>query len=1194
MKLWTGIVLLGALANPLAAGESKRIVLGITGPEAARREPEFRQYGRMKPLYAKNRIEACLLDVSLLLGRDAVGEEALFETLRRYHVVHLTTTSDEPALAKPTPELLKRAETVGRALARYVREGGGLFIQARAPRRADTADQAYWNRVMKPFGLQMLQEGVFDKAHRFDDYVVKIQHYYDQGVNVQRQTQAMAFWHTRNIQRHPVTAGVKRLYLPLTGAEPVPGLVAMTYSDDWQAVVRGEKEAKSYRTGKEGQPTHANIEADGTYQSAPPVVAVRSFGKGRIVSYPISPLFTGTNYGNPLWTQVVETAGDAWAGRRSDSMKLQMNAYRWLSGPAMPDAAFGTYRPGPYRRIAFPKAVAWDQPFPKVDAGTGIRGIMGAHTAYTDGKGTVADYVSAAKAAGLSFIVFNDPLEKLTPETLAKLKADCTAINEKTKDFYACPGIEFTDGTGNRWAFWNERIVYPEKSYKRRQFRHTNWDGKRVHLWGRFAERCGYGPSALLDYKQLPANKTHRENLWWFYHYLPLTYDRDKLIADNHREWLWGLRDMRWSAVASFTRITDPADVALAARTCTTSFTHLHMARQALNTVASPYEMATEARQYVTQGPSVLVWEAKNAEMKHNWRYTRGAQRVRLNFVVGSQAGIRDVKVHDADRGIVRRFAGKGGKWFGHEFELVHDRQHYLTLEVTDTLGKRAISHYIQLYSRKQGLFRGEHNHNTWDNTGLVWHPETNKLFPMVRPFRNAENFQIQGWDKPLIRVPTPLQFAWEWVQLQSGVMYPSYMPDSGYASRRADLGKMSDVALAGHNIQIVSMEMTRLAEDWYERAERAHWALASPPRDLRDSEYFERSHTMYSPMERADFYVIEDHGRRREGIEKYRGSLTWHEGEFRFKKDTTLKTNVPIPLVMIKNPCDPARGWGSTFVVTDRQRGTRVTGLTDPTQPIRVQGRIRPGGYAAWMNSSVGYYGFLTPPDEDMDFGYDVRIPHKPFFGLGHDGMKVTAGTVLKYRFAFGAFADGKVNNELLEHTIKALNMRGGTGGYPIEMKIGTVADAVFFFTAKAKAGEAVFSLGPQNLMIDLPIRVRGLADNGCVAVYSTPRRWFRFVPVVQGAAYFQEPIDAVNRMWVGNVFLCDHEALNLTLVVDGQAEGRDPFIEVHNPTTNPITTTLRSPPHTPRFGGLSTPVTVPPGTSIRLRINGKVFEPM
>jgi hypothetical protein len=42
-------------------------------------------------------------------------------------------------------------------------------------------------------------------------------------------------------------------------------------------------------------------------------------------------------------------------------------------------------------------------------------------------------------------------------------------------------------------------------------------------------------------------------------------------------------------------------------------------------------------------------------------------------------------------------------------------------------------------------------------------------------------------------------------------------------------------------------------------------------------------------------------------------------------------------------------------------------------------------------------------------------------------------------------------------------------------------------------------------------------------------------------------------------------------------------PFVEIHNPTDRDVTTTLRSPPGAPRFGGLTARVTVPAGASLR-----------
>jgi hypothetical protein len=331
------------------------------------------------------------------------------------------------------------------------------------------------------------------------------------------------------------------------------------------------------------------------------------------------------------------------------------------------------------------------------------------------------------------------------------------------------------------------------------------------------------------------------------------------------------------------------------------------------------------------------------------------------------------------------------------------------------------------------------------------------------------------------------------------------------------------------------------------------------------------------------------NHRRDREALKDYRGALMWHEGEIRFKKDCTLDGLLPIPLTWAKMPTDAGANYGDLLIVTDRDLGTRVHKILDPEKRIRINGRLRPGGYASLMTTVAGYYGFLGAHDSDFTYVADVPSWTGLKVGLGQRGQQVKAGEVLKYRFAIGTFPDESADNELLAHTANAFNLDGGTDGYPVDMAVGTLRDAVFFFTAQADQGEARFTLGPQDLIIELPVRVAGLEDNGCVAMFSDRRGWFRFVPVVDGMAYFQEDIGQANNMWVGNILLCDNKAVRMTVVVDGQAEGSVPFVEVHNPTDEVVNARVHSPAHTPLFGGSSFDVSLPAGDSVKLKWEGE-----
>ena len=1230
LALWvTG---LGA-ACAVGAGEKPLVVLGIGTHEAPKHNTEFLKFSRMLPVYHQNAIQASLVEQD---GLHHAGwtEEKLYQLFRAYHVVLVTTT--EEGVSKLTPALEAHAKVAGAALARYVRDGGGLFLQPRSVRYPGDEDERYWNLVLEPLGCQILHEGSYDKARAFD------------GKPLPGVIGKLQYWFTKAIQPHAVTEGVRCLYLPLHDYGDWPGVPAMKYSPDWQILVAGEKEARSYRSGIPGDPNALDLKAEGSCASAPPVVAIRPLGKGRIVCYPVSPLHTGMNYGNPLWAHIVETKGDTGLGQPSDSLRLQMNSYRWLAEPAQQTAGFGTYRPEPYKPVEFPKSVEWDSwrfdkvaglvypdgEKPVLEAKTpGIRGIFGAHTSLTDGKGSVADYAAAAKAAGLSVIVFADPLEQLTREKLAKLKADCAEAS-KQPDFYACPGIEFSDGLANRWAFWGERLVYPEETITdpyRPQRKFTFWDGQRVHQYGHYAVLCGFPPSALLDYKQLRANGAHPENLWWFFHYFPLVYDHGKPVADNYGDFLFGLRDLRWAALASFTRITDPAEVPAAAKTLFTGFRDLPSARTALNTRCVAYFAALTAQQYVSQGPRVLFWGGFNTQMETNWRHTRGAHRVRLRFAVASDEGIREVRVHDADHGPIRRFLGGGARVLEREFEAVHDQQHYLALEIIDGAGRRAFSHYVLVFCYKQGLFRCGDNLNILGATGMLWHPDRNEMLSMARQFHNGENYSLEGWDRGGALCPMPRAFFEDLVYIKGVGPYPH--PDKVNAIP----GRQMDVAISSYNFQVATMRMKYLSER-YDSDVRPTPSSATVAKDLGENEYFERTHTLYAPEDRRDMYIVWNHRRRREGEQNYQGGFIWHEGTIHFKKDVTLTGDVPISLVVFENPIDLEKGLGHSVITTDADGATRVATLRAADKPLSGHGRLCPSGYAVQLPSLVGHLVFYAPPDSD--FAYSFRLPGRLYVGLGRDGQEIKAGTVIPYRFAIATLATEEAGNALIEHHLRAMNLmavykwgaplrllpvqpvrplpdepilmpakpvrrlledlivlefaKARRGGYPNAMEAGANIDKTFFFTAQAEDGEAAFDLGPQKLIIDLPIRVKGVADNGAAAVYSSQRPWFRPVAVHDKTAYFQEDISAASEIWAGNVFLCDRPEVKMTLVVDGQAEGKKPFLEVHNPTDQPLTVTLRSPAHAPLFGGIEQRVALPAGDSVRFLIEGKALNPL
>ena len=1153
-------------ARSSKAPEAKsRIVLGIGKLDGARYDAEFQKYDRRPPFFRKHGIQASLFDEMWLYGIPSSAEQ-IYSKLKPFHVLHLQTTQEGLSSNLQDRRLYrKRATDAGHGLARFVNEGGGLFLRCSGVRYPGDSDIEYWNMVLEPFGVTILHEAVFDKSGSFDV----------------RTVDPNRIWHTGNIEKHAVTEGVQHLYLPLYNNGPFPGLTAVRYSSEWQIIVRGKQTAKSYKTDASNA---IDLDVPGAYTTSPPVVAVRTFGKGRIVSFPLGLLFLSGNHGNPIWPAVVETDGEKDKGRPSHTQKLMLNSIKWLSEPAQENPQLGTHTLEPYSEVEFPATYNWDLHGRYGKDELGVRGIYGIHTTYTDGSGTVADYVKAAKQAGLSFIVFADPLEQLTAETLDQLKADCEKINSEDKHFIAMPGIEFTDGVGLRWTFSGDTLIYPSHSFKGATgFTYPQWDGKRVTHFGRYSQRSSIPGSGLLDYRQVYKAGSNPTTMWWYTNHILLSYERDKLIADNFGEYLTALRNSRWCSPASFTRIKDPADVALAARICFTGFGNLDQAHEALTWHAG--RPAVNVDQYVSQGPVIAKWRTINNQMEQHVYKTRGAQRVRSMFRVRSAHGIREVRVHDADRGLFRRYDAKGAKEFQREFEHVQDRQRYLVLEVIDTSGNRAMSNDHYIYSYKNGLFRSGDNLNFAGTANTAASGDRNEMIQVEPFFRNGFKFAIEGIDSISSIFPQPRAYPVLRIGIKGQGWYPSM--DTGYSKAQShQLMKWLNVRLGSYNMNILNMKTTGKWSEHHSTDARPEAAWCSLPRETKENEYFDIDQTLHVPMDRVDNYVALNHRRAWDGHKDYLGNIFWTEGTIRFKKDIVLEGKVPIPLVWMDCPTDAAGNWSTTLLVTDiAQEEIRRETLADNAQPVDVQGRIRPGGFLSRLRMPIGYQALFVP--KGMDFGYETRMPGDTFVGLGRHGQEVKAGTVMKYRFALATVANETEHDEeeFLRRTAATLNMAGGHTGYPVTMTTGRIEDATYFLTLGAEKSEASFNIGPRQLMADLNFRISGVEDNGCAAVYSSNRPWFRFIAAIDETAYFQDSIAQQADFWVGNVFVCDNKEIKIALVMDGQHLEAKPFLEVHNPTHEEVQARIWSPQHTPVFGGISREVKIPAGDSIRFK---------
>ena len=1162
-------------AEPLGFAQNEATVrVGFLHREAASHQHEWRTvWGFGRHLEADN-IVAALVEENGFLRVDAerakytrypVREEDLLASLRRFDVVVLSHLGGDLGVMGSVyfdEKVRRNLPKARRVLERYVREGGGLLLLPQSSRYPREESEEIANALLEGFGLETLREATYDPSNLYEHAA-------------KPPWRAERFFHTENVSSHPVTQGVERLYLLALyrsdGIEKT-GSVAFRVSPEWQVVVRGEASAKTHPADATNR---VLLEEDGSYDSAPPVAAARSYGRGRVfvLSSRESHLFL--NYAKPVWPNVVEGHGEGEEGPRSDTLKLAVQAMRWLAEPALANPAYGDYTPAPATPIRFPDSIeldSWRFTKPR----RGVSGVVGAHSAYSDGSGDVAAYAAAARKAGLDFIVFTDPLSELNAEELDSLERD--AAEASSEDFLVCPGVEFRDSLGVGWASFGSHTDYPPEELVMDGSRYPYWDGETMSATGAYAFDNSFAANGLLGTKTLRAAGGHPANLWWFYRFFPWIYEGDRLVEEDVEGWKFALRDLRWLSPVSFTRIRRPEAVASAARALRTVLPDLDSARAWCESRASRVRLG-----YVTQGPEILQWElhsgAARAVPQHE---TAGQQRSVAGFVVESAAGIDEVIVHHADFGPVRRFLGNGETRLAREFELAFDRQRYLFLEVVDTLGRRAVSNVAYHYAYPSGVYRCGDNLNYLGSSTLLMHPDRHQRMALARGFEGerAPEHWISGIDgagrpaTPRVRGPLRVE-TWK-----------GHAPD--HARDAEVVGVVIDPVLSSSDVSIFEMEASSVV-DAPNREGRPPANRGAVLPHKRPRRYVAHRETSYLLRSRKRYNVAWTHRRPHESVAAYRGGLMWHEGVVEIKK--TFEPPLGRTGIPLLGMSGAGGGVGTILDVLDSELGPRRWQAGSPADG-KIVGTLGPGGYAVLSPSPAGKYAVVAGTRGALRYR-DASWHRSGGTGTLYLGLEpeagaggYPAGTKLEYSFLVATLPGDEVDSAgATADLARAYNLDGGSDGYPFNLRVGRFRDAEFFFSAQAADHELVGSFGPRAMVSDLGFRVAGLRDNGTAATWVKGRDFFRFVPVRDGEAWFQERIDDGIDLWVGNVFLADREGLQLTLVREGLGAGRKPFLEVHNPGDEAVRVNLRSPEHVPVYGGTQlADVAVPAGDSVRI----------
>lgn len=610
---------------------------------------------------------------------------------------------------------------------RFAEDGGGVLVYTNQTDGGGGLAGG-WNNVMRRWDIQMLQACVRDHATAGTTFRVYGDNYY--------------CW-TEAVTAHPATDGVKRCYYPSVNGrfDDCYNAPPLLCGKAWTPLVQGMPTATVITEVDRTEVEETEHKADTT------LVAVRQVGKGRLGVFSINPAYTHQlgytlngknsecNYG-PI-DGIILAKGEK--GVPSDTGKLLLNCYRWLAEPSAA-RGFGGYRQGDpveqapvapipavvnfqakYDPDTVPMAPAWrnrvelvqrdgswyvvDVPDPMMTGDLRFfKGLIGVHSAASDGKGSVAEYVAAAQKAGYAMIGFTESFPTLTPEKWAKLVTDCARYT--TADFYCLPGIDVQDPAGNHMLLAGVQTL-PKRSWLTAdgtrvvQIAYLNWLMAGHTL---IAHRTMAGP---LPYERLK----HFQALTVF------TYRGDKLEEDATPAYNWQQQNGSSPHPVVVHEVFSPAEVAVAARTGYQQMLPADTIEHAVGYFRAGMGLYYDgpSRFILSEGPVITDFTV-NARDIGPAQMNR--EQYRISIAVTSDVPLKDVVLHDSGT-VVRRWL-PNTPTFQAAVDFHHSMQRALYLTVEDARGRKALTASIRNVARRY-VTRCTDRQNWMGDAGFIY-----------------------------------------------------------------------------------------------------------------------------------------------------------------------------------------------------------------------------------------------------------------------------------------------------------------------------------------------------------------------------------------------------------------------------------------------------------------------------------------
>lgn len=1022
-------------------------------------------------------------------------------------------------------------------LRQYVNDGGSVFVTGQAEQEPGRYGLVLQNLFLAPVGGEVLYEQVNDEKNR----------HYIKGGN--ESTSPYEFCWTNQISKDHLTEGVSGLWYPGRG---ICGGSAWTnpikVDENWKILVKGMPSTKSWITKWDTR----SFASEGSYKESPPLAAVREYGKGRIVIWPLHFGFTFVDGYHPLLEDGIVMDGDV-EGKKSQGGKLTYNLLKWLAEPSFTSGTMGGY----VRKVSIPHSdiglsrVDWSSlPPMEIPFKNAYLGLVGAQTNLSSGKGTPEEFIDAAKKAGYQFIAFTEDLATLTKDGWDKLADICR--KNTNANFDAIPGLYVVDSFDSAFVVFGN-IDYPPDSW-----RAPNDPQKRIKWANCFAR--GYAVVPPIAVVKIHSNGRPPRFQAMHHGFAIYTYENGKLVDDALSDYLNCQKEGLVLFPLAVHLVKSPEEVLTARVTGFQTYIRANSLEKILESIDD--WGGSRGRVYkpsfVSSGPEIQQlyaqrWGTKDLAVQDNDRH-------RVQIAVKSDVGLAEVEVLDNGK-VIRRFL-PDGKEFKTEFDNFHDRQHDYVLRVTDKKGGIAISWNRE--TQVQECWFGMCSDN-WNDLGRgKWFEEK------IQPLRGVESY-----------LPPAADVLQKWPVIEGH--QPGKAPETV-----GNLATMKQNILTSRYGWVVDYSLDNV------------YSSGGCPGGIYDRKILPNPNI--TGTLRETFFC------RRAG----EVDLRLIEGTIKVRRDIETDGDFPVRFFNSQNAGAPDKFDHLAWI---DDTGRLITEAPAPAE-VKLKNwsrkvSLKSGEYTAFFPDLVAVF-----PLEGGYSAYLSRSPESTSMYLGpvKQPQLLKAGTEFKFKYAFmlgTRWAKSGLNEA---EDVRVKMGLAGSPAYKVTPKIGSVESTQLVLKLNAENYGWRGTITQAHLPFNLPASISGLNERWSSGIwYKGTNRLF--VPewpkydefgfgswvekefqkwrertdeiqrfgIVGDVGYLQVDTEGGDRdVFIGNLLVCDNPEMWLTLIRD---PGRAYFV-AHNPTDTTIQCRVRPGPGFDLLGAFDKHITVTAGSSVTVEL--------